>query len=73
MDDAHQMDFDRVAMDSIQWNHPSLFMCGPRSLDIFMVQNPVEVAAYVYQVQKGMPCVSQCLLCQVGTADIKTI
>ena len=53
MDDAHHMVFDCVSMDSIRWNHPSLFISGSRSLDVFMVQNPAEVAAFVYECKKA--------------------
>ena len=55
VDDAHHMIFDCVSMGSIRWNHPSLFTNGPgsRSLDVFMVQNPAEVAALVYEWKKA--------------------
>ena len=55
MDDAHHVVFDCVSMGRIRWNHPSLFRNGPRSrsLDVFMVQNPVEVAAFVYECKEA--------------------
>ena len=60
MDDASHMVFDYVAMGSIRWNHPSLFRNGPgsRSLDVFMVQNPAEVAAFVYECKKACLAIS---------------
>ena len=60
MDDASHMVFDCVAMGSILWNHPSLFRNGPgsRSLDVFMVQNPAEVAAFVYECKKACLAIS---------------
>ena len=51
-DDAHHIVFDCVPVVSILWNHPSLQQLfpnepGSRSLDVFLVQNPVGVAAFV--------------------------
>ena len=66
MDDAHHMVFDCVAMGSIRWNHPSLFRngAGSRSLDVFMVQNPAEVAAFVYGCKKA--CLAMSSLSDLG-------
>ena len=49
MDDAHRIVFDCVPLVSILWNHLSLFPNEPGSwfLDVFLVQNPAEVAAFV--------------------------
>ena len=51
---------DCVAMGSIRWNYPSLLRNGPRSrsLDIFMIQNPAEVAAFVYECKKACLAIS---------------
>ena len=52
VDDAHHMVFDCNSIDVIRWNHPSLFISRSQSLEVFMGQNPVEVAAFVYDCKK---------------------
>ena len=67
MDDAHHMIFECVSMDSIRWNHPSLFTNGPRSrsLYVIMVPNPAEVAAFVYECKKACYVFSVTLRMQI--------
>ena len=45
---------------------PSLFRngLGSRSLDVFMVQNPAEVAAFVYECEKA--CLAMSSLSDLG-------
>ena len=52
IDDAHHLVFNCDFMDSICRN-PSLFISGSRSSDVYMVRNPVEVAAFAYECKRA--------------------
>ena len=53
IDDAEHMIFDCVAMDVEQQKHYPVFACGRVALGDFSIQDPIELAAFVYDCCKA--------------------